>query len=106
MSKRSLLSGGSVAMGLALAVFFSWAASLRGQSDQPLEYRNSSQTIGDFRLSAEQMDFVRDHDPHRITYTFENKSGAAAAITAVFSSTDTVCPLDDSGQQAERVTCE
>ena len=83
MSKRSQLSGGCVAVGLALALFFSWAASLRGQSDQPLEFRNSSQTIGDFRLSAEPMDFVREHEPHRITYTFENKSGAAAAITAV-----------------------
>ncbi|MBQ6619499.1 MAG: hypothetical protein IJH68_05060 [Thermoguttaceae bacterium] len=106
MSKHSLLSGGPLATGLALALLFSWAALLRGQSDQPLVFRNSAQTIGDFSLSAEQLDFVRDHDPHRITFTFENKSDKAVEITAVFSSADTVRPLDDSGKQVESVSRE
>ncbi|MBQ6619500.1 MAG: hypothetical protein IJH68_05065 [Thermoguttaceae bacterium] len=106
MSKQSSLSFGTLVMGLALALLLAWAVPLRGQSDQPLAFRNSSQTVGDFSLSAEQLDFVRDHDPHRITYTFENKSDSAVEITAVFSSTDTVRPLDDSGQQVESVSCE
>ncbi|MBQ3453418.1 MAG: hypothetical protein IJG25_01000, partial [Thermoguttaceae bacterium] len=106
MSKQSFLSFGTLVMGLALAVLFVWAVPLFGQTDRPLEFRNSSQTVGDFSVSAELMDWIRDSDPHRISYTFENKSDAAVEITAVFSSADTVRPLDDSGRQADTVSCQ
>ena len=106
MSKQSFLSFSTLVMGLVLTLLSAWSVPLRGQSDRPLSFRNSSQTVGDFSLSAEPMDWIRDSDPHQITYTFENKSDAAVDITAAFSSTDTVCPLDDSGQQADTVSCQ
>lgn len=110
MSRYSLpsgsTSGSTLFVGLALAAFFAWAVPLYAQTDRPLFFRNSSQTVGDLKLSAEPIDWVRDNDPREITYTFENNSDSPAVITMVFSSTDTVHPLDDSGQVVDTVTRE
>lgn len=85
-----------------LLAFFFWTVWTGvGFSDgepKPLEFRNSSQTVGDLTLTAESVGFLTDFSPHTINYTLENRSKEKIEANCVFTSTDTICPLGDDKQ--------